>query len=112
MQVPCYRSLLPVKQIPKSHSARNDATTQSLKQKIKAPENGGLTWMHRINTDKDTIKSIREENQQGESMCFSNNLFLFAFILLIHVQMLFIGRIVLNVFRRVVAPLRRCVKPF
>jgi len=47
--------------------------------------------MHRITTDKDTTKSIKGDNQQGESIYCSNYLFLSAFILLIHVQMLFLG---------------------
>jgi len=47
--------------------------------------------MNRITTDKDTTKSIKGDNQLGESMYCSNYLFLSAFILFIHVQMLFIG---------------------
>jgi hypothetical protein len=40
---------------------------------------------------KDTTKSIKGDNQQGESMYCSNYLFLSAFILLIPVQMFFLG---------------------
>jgi len=54
------------------------------------PKNGGLTWMNRITTDKDTTKSIKAYNQMGESIYCSNYLFLSAFILFIHVKMLFI----------------------
>jgi hypothetical protein len=47
--------------------------------------------MDRITTDNDTTKSIKGDRQPGESMHFSKYLFLYAFILLIHVQMLFPG---------------------
>jgi hypothetical protein len=59
-------------------------------RKIK-PKNGGLTWINRITTDKYTTKPIKGDNQQGGLMYCSNYLFLFDFILSIHVQMLFIG---------------------
>ncbi|MEI6205916.1 MAG: hypothetical protein WCP20_03955 [Desulfuromonadales bacterium] len=55
------------------------------------PKNGGLTGMNRITTDKDTTKSIKGDNQLGESMYCSNPRFLSDFILFIHVQMLFKG---------------------
>jgi hypothetical protein len=55
------------------------------------PKDDCLTGIHRITTDKDTTKSTKGDNQQSESMNCSNYLFLSDFILLIPVQMLFIG---------------------
>ena len=53
--------------------------------------------MDRITTDKDTTKSIKGDNQPGESIYCSNYLFLSAFILLIHVQKLFLGLIIIPI---------------